>query len=111
MPIYEYRCSSCSERFEALQRVSDAPLDTCRLCGGPVRRMISAPAIQFVGSGWYVTDYARREKGKEGASRRAHENGEARSADSASKKKSPAPGSDKAKGASAKGGAEAGPAS
>ncbi len=62
MPIYEYRCSACDQVFEALQRVSDAALDTCRRCGGPARRIISAPAIQFVGSGWYVTDYARKKK-------------------------------------------------
>lgn len=64
MPIYEYRCGECSQVFEALQRVNDEPLDTCRHCGGPAERIISSPAIHFVGSGWYVTDYAR--KGKEG---------------------------------------------
>lgn len=63
MPIYEYRCGECAQVFEALQRVNDEPLDTCRRCGGPAERIISSPAIHFVGSGWYVTDYAR--KGKE----------------------------------------------
>ena len=58
MPIYEYRCSVCDRVFEALQRVSDEPLDSCRSCGGPARRIISTPAIRFVGTGWYVTDYA-----------------------------------------------------
>ena len=67
MPIYEYRCSDCDQVFEALQRVSDAPLDACRRCGGPARRIISAPAIQFMGSGWYVTDYARKKGGDSSA--------------------------------------------
>ncbi len=61
MPIYEYRCSPCGRVFEALQRVSDPPVRTCGQCGGEARRIVSAPAIQFVGSGWYVTDYARKE--------------------------------------------------
>lgn len=60
MPIYEYRCGECEQVFEALQRVADEPLDTCRRCGGPAERIISSPAIHFVGSGWYVTDYARK---------------------------------------------------
>ena len=60
MPIYEYRCSACSKVFETLQRVSDEPLNQCRLCGGRASRIISSPAIHFVGSGWYVTDYARK---------------------------------------------------
>ncbi len=67
MPIYEYRCSDCDQVFEALQRVSEAPLDACRRCGGPARRIISAPAIQFMGSGWYVTDYARKKGGDSSA--------------------------------------------
>ncbi|MDE2659657.1 MAG: hypothetical protein OXI45_05555 [Acidobacteriota bacterium] len=60
MPIYEYRCDDCDQVFEAIQRISDAPLDVCRLCGGAARRIVSSPAIQFLGSGWYVTDYARK---------------------------------------------------
>lgn len=65
MPIYEYRCDECSEVFEAIQRVADEPLDSCRRCGGPAKRIVSSPAIHFVGSGWYVTDYARKnENGK-----------------------------------------------
>lgn len=60
MPIYEYRCDDCDGVFEAIQRISDAPLDVCRLCGGAAYRIVSSPAIQFLGSGWYVTDYARK---------------------------------------------------
>lgn len=69
MPIYEYRCEDCEQVFEALQRISEEPLDACRHCGGAARRIISSPAIHFVGSGWYVTDYARKgANGKNGSS-------------------------------------------
>lgn len=67
MPIYEYRCDECSEVFEALQRVADEPLDSCRRCGGPAKRIVSSPAIHFVGTGWYVTDYARKNQNGKGA--------------------------------------------
>ena len=68
MPIYEYRCDECEQVFEAIQRISDEPLDACRHCGAAARRIVSSPAIQFLGSGWYVTDYARKsgEKGANG---------------------------------------------
>ena len=59
MPLYEYQCESCGHRSEELQRLSDPPLTTCPKCQGPYRKLISAPAFQFKGSGWYVTDYAR----------------------------------------------------
>ena len=61
MPLYEYLCDACGHRFEAIQRFSDAPLDTCPKCGGRVRKLQSAPAFQFKGSGWYVTDYAKKD--------------------------------------------------
>ncbi len=64
MPIYEYRCAECDRVFEALQRVNDQPLDACRHCGGGASRIVSSPAIQFVGTGWYVTDYARKGSAK-----------------------------------------------
>ncbi len=60
MPIYEYRCRKCGEQFEKIQKFSDAPLGKCEKCGGRLERLISPPAIQFKGSGWYVTDYARK---------------------------------------------------
>ncbi|MGH9381150.1 MAG: FmdB family zinc ribbon protein [Thermoanaerobaculia bacterium] len=63
MPLYEYECQSCGRRTELLQRFSDAPLSTCPHCGGAVRKLLSAPAVQFKGTGWYVTDYARAGKG------------------------------------------------
>ena len=58
MPIYEYECRKCKAHVEAFQKVNDKPLTKCRKCGGKLERQISAPAIQFKGSGWYVTDYA-----------------------------------------------------
>jgi putative FmdB family regulatory protein len=66
MPLYEYECESCAKRFERIQKFSDPPADTCPSCGGAVRKLLSSPAIQFKGSGWYITDYAR--KGKDGGS-------------------------------------------
>jgi putative FmdB family regulatory protein len=61
MPLYEYQCESCHERFERIQKFSDPPLDVCPKCGsGPVKKLLSSPAIQFKGSGWYITDYARK---------------------------------------------------
>ena len=59
MPIYEYKCQSCGERYEKLQKYSDPPCKKCPHCGGALKKLISSPAIQFKGSGWYVTDYAR----------------------------------------------------
>ena len=57
MPIYEYLCSQCKERHEIIQRISEAPLTHCPKCGGEMRKLISSPAIQFKGSGFYKTDY------------------------------------------------------
>ena len=60
MPLYEYQCKKCHYRFEKIQKFSDKPMKKCPDCGGPVEQMISAPAVQFKGSGWYVTDYAKK---------------------------------------------------
>jgi len=65
MPLYEYQCDRCEHRFELIQRFSDPPPHVCPKCGGPVTKLLSSPAIQFKGSGWYITDYAR--KGSTGA--------------------------------------------
>lgn len=59
MPIYEYKCEKCGDVFEVRQKFSDDPLTVHEKCGGPVHRLLSAPALQFKGSGWYITDYAR----------------------------------------------------
>jgi putative FmdB family regulatory protein len=60
MPLYEYECDACKQRFEVIQKkFSDPPPETCARCGkGPLHRLVSTPAIQFKGSGWYITDYA-----------------------------------------------------
>ena len=60
MPLYEYECEKCGHRFEKIQKFSDPPVKTCPRCEGKVKKLPSAPAIQFKGSGWYITDYARK---------------------------------------------------
>ena len=60
MPLYEYECKKCGHRFERIQRFSDPLVKKCPECGGKVEQLISAPAVQFKGSGWYVTDYAKK---------------------------------------------------
>ena len=60
MPLYEYQCESCDHRFERIQKYADPPIDTCPNCGGKTRKLFSSPAIQFKGTGWYITDYARK---------------------------------------------------
>jgi putative FmdB family regulatory protein len=60
MPLREYQCKKCKHRFEKIEKFSDKPLKKCPECGGPLEEVISAPAVQFKGSGWYVTDYARK---------------------------------------------------
>lgn len=59
MPLYEYECEQCGHRFEVIQKFSDAPIAVCPKCGGPVQKLLSSPAIQFKGSGFYLTDYGR----------------------------------------------------
>lgn len=63
MPIYEYQCNACRERHEIIQNLSDAPLTHCPKCGGEMKKLISSPAIQFKGSGFYKTDYASGSSG------------------------------------------------
>ena len=60
MPIYEYQCAQCGEIFEAFQRITDEPLSQCKFCKGKVEKLISHSSFQLKGSGWYLTDYARR---------------------------------------------------
>ena len=60
MPLYEYQCKKCGHRFEKIQKFSDKKIKKCPECGRPVEQVISAPAVQFKGSGWYVTDYAKK---------------------------------------------------
>ena len=66
MPLYEYECDACGQRFEAIRKFSESNLSECTLCGkGPVRRLMSSPAIQFKGTGWYITDYSSKGKSSE----------------------------------------------
>ena len=60
MPLYEYACTQCGQQVEKIQKFSDPPLTKCEKCGGRLKQLLSSPAIQFKGSGWYVTDYARK---------------------------------------------------
>ena len=69
MPIYEYECRKCKAHTEVLQKVTDKPLAKCRKCGGRLEKLFSASAIQFKGSGWYVTDYAGKKSEKKAESK------------------------------------------
>ena len=62
MPLYEYHCDACGRRFELIRKFSDPPLDACPHCGGTVHKLFSSPAIQFKGSGFYITDYAKKDQ-------------------------------------------------
>lgn len=64
MPLHEYQCKKCKHRFEKIQKFSDRPIKKCPECGGPVEQLLHAPAVQFKGSGWYVTDYGKGEGSK-----------------------------------------------
>ncbi len=85
MPLYEYECTQCRHRFELIQKFSDPPEQKCPKCQGPTRRLLSSPAIQFKGSGWYVTDYAKK-GGTEGAKASA-ESGESSKGESSKEEK------------------------
>jgi putative FmdB family regulatory protein len=80
MPLYEYQCKKCGHRFEKIQKFSDKMIKKCPECGGSVEQMISAPAVQFKGSGWYVTDY-----GKQGSAAPASSSSESESSAKESK--------------------------
>ena len=75
MPLYEYRCKACGHQFEKIQSFSAPEEKVCPVCGGEVERLLSAPAVQFKGSGWYVTDYAGKGARKSPASNSADGNG------------------------------------
>ena len=68
MPLYEYQCDACGHRFEHIQKFSDPLLTVCPECGDAIRKLVSSPAIQFKGTGWYVTDYAKKGTGDTAAS-------------------------------------------
>jgi putative FmdB family regulatory protein len=91
MPLYEYQCDACGERFEVIQKFSDPNVEQCRKCGkGPVQRLMSSPAIQFKGSGWYITDYAKKGSGDSSAAGKSEKSEKSEKSDKsdASEKKS-----------------------
>ena len=92
MPLYEYQCRKCGHRFERIQKFSDPEVKKCPECDGRVERLLSAPAVQFKGSGWYVTDYARK-----GGARKSEGKSES-SSDGAGSAKSESTATDKSEG-------------
>ena len=108
MPIYEYQCEECGTRTEVLQRVGAPPIGACESCGGEMKRMVSAPAFQFKGTGWYVTDYARKGSsgnGESSAKTKAKTDGEksaTKSSSDSGDSSAPKPSKDTAKSRSAK---------
>jgi putative FmdB family regulatory protein len=101
MPLYEYECEACQKRFERIQKFSDPHVDVCPNCGkGPVRKLLSSPAIQFKGSGFYITDYAKKSTSEAGSkssssSESSGSSSESKSSDSSASASKPA--SDSAK--------------
>ena len=89
MPIYEYKCEGCGDVFERIEKFSDEPLTVHDKCGGPVHRLVSAPALQFKGTGWYITDYAKSNgEGKAGKSDKSEKSESKPSSDSGNKSES-----------------------
>jgi putative FmdB family regulatory protein len=80
VPLYEYQCDKCRHRFERIRKFSDPPLKKCPQCGGKVEQLLSRSSVQFKGTGWYVTDYARK-----GGGASSSKDGGGESADSAAK--------------------------
>ncbi len=93
MPLYEYRCNKCGEHLEKIQKFSDPPLAKCEKCGGRLERLISSPAIQFKGSGWYVTDYAHKNSAPAGSDAPTPSNGGGEKPAATAKESSKAPAS------------------
>lgn len=80
MPLYEYQCKVCSHRFEKIRKFSDPPLTECPACGeDEVEQLMSAPAVQFKGSGWYVTDYGKKSSSQGSATTKSETKSEVKS--------------------------------
>jgi putative FmdB family regulatory protein len=88
MPLYEYKCEACGHRFEKIQKFSDPPVETCPTCGGKVEKLLSSPAIQFKGSGWYITDYAKKPSSDSSSSKSSSSSDKSDSSSDSSKKES-----------------------
>ena len=86
MPLYEYECQACKKRFEVIQKFSDALQTVCEDCGGTLKKLLSAPAIQFKGTGWYVTDYARKGKSDDGDGKKGDSEKDGKKTDAKSEK-------------------------
>ena len=84
MPLYEYRCTKCNHVFEKIQKFSDPHVKNCPKCGAKVEQVISAPAVQFKGAGWYVNDYAKKSSGNGGKSDVSSSSSDSKSSDSKS---------------------------
>ena len=83
MPLYEYECDACGKRFERIQKFSDPPIDLCPHCGqSRVRKLLSSPAIQFKGSGFYITDYAKKSSSEAGSKSSSGDTGSSSTSDS-----------------------------
>jgi putative FmdB family regulatory protein len=93
MPLYEYECDACGHRFEVIQKFSDPAIEKCPKCGSMVRKLQSAPAFQFKGTGWYITDYAR--KGQEGGAGKTETKDSSNGAAASGEKAESAPGAEK----------------
>jgi len=89
MPLYEYKCSTCGSSLEVLQKVNEPRLEKCPKCGGQLKKVLSPPALQFKGSGWYITDYAQSKKPKEES--KVKQKPESEKKEASKKKKSPSP--------------------
>jgi putative FmdB family regulatory protein len=79
MPLYEYKCDNCGEVFEVMQKFADEPVSVHEKCGGPVHRLISSPAFQFKGSGWYVNDYGKGNNGPRKSDKESKPSGDTKS--------------------------------
>jgi putative FmdB family regulatory protein len=84
MPLYEYECDACAHRFERIQKFSDPLVDVCPKCGGHVRKLLSSPAIQFKGSGFYINDYAKSSSSPSDAGKASGAQSESKSSDASS---------------------------
>ncbi|MBV8812409.1 MAG: zinc ribbon domain-containing protein [Acidobacteriaceae bacterium] len=94
MPLYEYQCENCGESFEVMQKFSDEPLTAHEKCGGKVHRLVSAPALQFKGSGWYITDYAKSPSSASNGDAKSGASAESKSSESGSSESKSSPGSE-----------------
>ena len=91
MPLYEYRCQKCGTHFEKIQKFSDPPFSVCERCRGKLERLLSSPAIQFKGSGWYITDYAKKAPASPGEKPSASSDGKGESTTTEKPKKTEEP--------------------